>query len=337
MHIAAQQDRCKGCRTGAIAICAGARKIDPVSASFSPAGLRASRGAWMDGLLPVLALLTLVPLPTCARAEAQDPVVAVWKERELRFSYLGFLAVHPCHVLQNRIARVLNAVGARPDLEVTLTNCDPSFASPTVVAGDGAGWPQNPSGSLPGGWPTVSSRDGASRLPNPSASGPGAYRRTEPRQVVEVQVRLSMPAAMTPEVIAELKADRKRRELIARVTGDPLPLFDDPIAFAAQRKAVTLSHETTGIEAADCELLDQMASSAFRTLGVRIVRRGYTCDRISISRIRPTLDVEALVPVALHLADERETAVPGDDQPGSPVPEDSGEAPATIAADPKPE
>lgn len=291
----------------------------------------------MDGLLPALALLTLVLLPTCARAEAQDPVVAVWKERQLRFSYLGFMAVYPCHVLQNRIARVLNAVGARPDLQVTLTHCDASFASPTVVAGDDAGGPHNPSGSLPGAWPTGPSRDGAGRLLNTSESGPGAYRRTEPRQVVDVQVQLSMPAAMTQEVIAELKADRKRRELIARVTGDPLPLFADPIAFAAQRKAVTLSHETTGIEAADCELLDQMASSVFRTLGVRIVRRGYTCDRTWVSRIRPTLDVEALVPVVLQVTDARETPAPGDDQPDPPVPEDSGEAPATTAADRKPE
>lgn len=279
----------------------------------------------MGALVPALALLALVLLPTCACAEAQEPVAAVWKERQLRFSYLGFMAVHPCYVLQNRIARVLNAVGARPDLQVTLTNCDASFTSPTAVAGDGAG-------EL-----AVPSRDGASWLPNRSESRFGAYRRSEPRQVVEVQVRLSLPAAMTPEVIAELKADRKRRELIARVTGDPLPLFNDPIAFAAQRKVVTLSHETTGIEPADCELLEQMASSAFRTLGVRIVRRGYTCDRTSISRIRPTLDVEALVPVALQPNDDRETPASGNEQPDPPVPEDSGEAPATTAADQQPE
>ena len=36
-------------------------------------------------LLPALASLALVLLPPCARAEAQEPVAAVWKERELHF------------------------------------------------------------------------------------------------------------------------------------------------------------------------------------------------------------------------------------------------------------
>ena len=140
---------------------------------------------------------------------------------------------------------------------------------------------------------------------------------------------------MTPEIIAELKTDRKRREMIARVSGDPLPLFDDPIAFAAERKVVTLSHETTGIEPADCELLQQMASSVFKTLGVREVRRGYVCDRMSASRISPTLDAEALVPVMNRVTEGGET--PGDDQPDPPVPEDPREAPASGDADQKPE
>lgn len=245
----------------------------------------------MDALLPALALLALVLLPPYARAEAQEPVAAVWKERQLHFSYISFMAIHPCYVLRNRIANVLIAVGARPDLRVTLNNCDTSFTSPTVVAGDRTGWPQNP-----------------------SASGPSAYRRTEPLQIVDVRVQLSMPAAMTPDVVAELKADRKRRELIARVTGDPLPLFDDPIAFAAQRKVVTLSHQTTDIEPADCELLEQMVSRVFKSLGVRVVRRGYACDRISVSRIRPKLDVEALVPVTIEPTGSGEIPASSDDE-----------------------
>lgn len=284
--------------------------------------------------MPALASMALVLLPTYARAATQEPVTAVWKERQLRFSYRSFMAVHPCHVLQNRIARVLNALGARPDLQVTLANCAP-FAPPPVVADDGAGLPQIPSGSSSGGWPTAPSRDNPSQPPNPLESRLGTFKRSEPRQVVDVQVRLSMPAEITPEIIAELKTDRKRREMIARVSGDPLPLFDDPIAFAAQRRVVTLSHETTGLEPADCELLQQMASSVFKTLGVREVRRGYVCDRMSASRIRPTLDAEALVPVTSRTSDGGGT--PGDDQPGPPVPEVPPAAPASGDADQKPD
>ena len=189
MHFAAQQYPCGSGCAGAIAICAGARKIEPVSASLSPAGPRASTSARRGALLPALASLALVLLPPCARAEAQEPVAAVWKERELHFSDRSFMAVQPCRVLQNRIARVLNALGARQDLQVTLTNCDARVASPTVVAGDHAGWPQNSTGSAPGGWPMTSSSDGANGPPNPSESRPSAYWRTEPRQAVEVKVR----------------------------------------------------------------------------------------------------------------------------------------------------
>lgn len=336
MHVATQQRPCGDQRGAAIAICAGARKIGFVNANVWSAGSCASSGARMGALLLVLALPALTVPATCAGAEEQEPVAAVWKEHKLHFSYVGFATVHSCFVLQNRIARVLNAIGARPDLEVTLMNCDAPITSSTVVAGGGAGWPQNPTGSSSDGWPAVPSHDGARWPSNAPRSGSGTYRRTEPRQMVDVQVRMSMPAEMTPAVIADLKADRKRRELIAHVTGDPLPLFDDPIAFAAKRKVVTLSHETTGIEAVDCELLDQMASSVFRTLGARVVRRGFTCDRISVSRIRPTLDVEALVPVAFLAASNVGTSVSGDDQPEPRETEVSAEEPARNDADRQP-
>lgn len=282
-----------------------------MSVSSQPAGLPVSRGAWRVVLLLAIALSALCILPIGARAEVQEPVTAVWREHRLTFFYHGYAAVRPCPELRHRIARVLNAVGARPDVSVTLDKCDAAFASPGVDAGDRRGWPQNPTG----GWTPSSSRYGTRWLPGFPESGFGAYRRSEPLQVVEVQVRLALPTEITPEVADELRADRKRRELITRVTGDPLPLFDDPIAFAAQRQVVRLSNDTAGIEIADCELLDELASSAFRRLGMRVVRRGYTCDRQSLSRIPPTLDVEALIPVDFLQSDEGE-APESNDGPG---------------------
>jgi len=287
--------------------------------------------------LPQLALLALTLLPTCVPAAAPEPVTAVWKEHQLSFHYASFAAAYPCHVLRSRIARVLNAVGARPDLSVTLTNCDSSIIEPTVANGDATGWPQNRSGSRPDDPSSVSIRDGAGWSQGRSASVSDAYRRSEPLQVVDARVHLSMPAEMTPAVIAELKADRKRRELITRVTGDPLPLFDDPMVFTAQRQVVTLSHETTGIEPADCELLDQMAMTLFRTLGVRVLRRGYVCDRSWVSRIHPALDVEALLPFPSELTGGVQSGGSGSIKPGSPESEDPGEVPARDEADSRPE
>ena len=323
----------KDARASIVAFYVDAWRIEPVSASNWSGEPRASEAARLVGLLPHVALLALTLLPTCAPAAAPEPVAAVWKERQLSFHYTSFEAAYPCHVLRSRIARVLNAVGARPDLQVTVTNCDSSVVAPTVANGEGTGWPQNRSGSWPGDPPSVSTRDDASWPQSRAAPMPGTHRRTEPKQAVDVRVYLSMPTEMTPAVIAELKADRKRRELITRVTGDPLPLFDDPIVFTAQRQVVTLSHETTGIEPADCELLDQMATTVFRTLGVRVLRRGYACDRSWVSRIHPTLDVEALLPVPSKLSDDLQSGGSGSGQPNLPESEDPGEVPARDDAD----
>ncbi len=244
--------------------------------TVAPLAAGASRRA---SLLAALATLALGPVALASHAAAQESVDAVWKERELRFSFRSFQAVYPCPVLEHRIARVLHALGARPDLQVSARNCSAVYFEPDLPAGDVA--------TLPRG----SARFGTSPL-----------GRAEPLQTADVRVRLSLPAAKTPEVLAELAADRRRRELITEVTGNPLPIFDDPIPFIAERRRVTLSRETAGLEPADCELLDQMVTQVFRDLGVRVVRRGFACDRGHVSRLPPKLEVEALLPAELQVA-----------------------------------
>jgi len=242
--------------------------------------------------------LSLLAATGHAAEPAHEPVTAVWKERLLHFSYRGYSAVYPCKVLENRVALVLAAVGARPDIEVDANQCDTSVTSATVAPGEGADWTRTMPGTAPG-YPGTASGPSANRIPRDgSAPGGGYYRRTEPRQEVDMRVRLSVPVEVTPAVIEELKTDRKRRELLARVTDDPLPLFDDPVPFTAQRQVLTLSRET-GIEAVDCELVDQMASSLFKDLGVRVLKRNNRCDRGTVSRIPPKVTVEALVPVRI--------------------------------------
>lgn len=254
----------------------------------------------MDGLTCALVAVTLALTATSGRAATDEPVAAVWKERQAFFSYRGMMTAYPCGVLQNRIALVLATVGARPDVEVTVVNCDFPAASTVAPAGDIGSQTRSPRG--PSGAYSMGAVDGPDAGGSQTASGSGSYHRAEPRQVADVRVRLSMPAEMTPELIAELETDRKRRELITRVTGDVRPLYDDPIPFMAQRQVVILSRETADLEPADCELLDQMSSTLLRELGVRVVRRGYTCDRGWRSRIAPTLEVEALVPVGFTVS-----------------------------------
>lgn len=246
-------------------------------------------------------------------APAEQPIAAVWQKQEVLFTYQSSIAIYSCDALENRVASILYAVGARPDLDVKVTGCSRSVVPRNSPAAD------------------------RTRRTLEPGSGTSYVRPAEQQQISTVHVLLSMPAEMTPEVVDELKADKSRRELISRVTGNPIPRFDDPIPFAAERRVVTLSYKTVGIEAAECELLDQLVTSSFRNLGLRVVRQGYSCDRRRVSYIRPSLDVEALVP--MQFEPEKPRPAPseaGDDaEQGAPAPADA--APPEPATEKSPE
>jgi len=321
-----------GAQPGAIALPFLWSRIDSVNAGSSPSMTPEPRSASSEGLRRSPALLALTLLAICGRAEgreqvatqeqiaSQEPVAAVWKKHEIVFTYQSFIAIYSCDALEDRVASILYAVGARPDMEIKVTGCSRS-AVPLIV-------------------PTI---DRARRTLEPG-SRTDYLPRTDVQQVSTVHVLLSMPVEMTPDVVEDLKADKSRRELISRVTGNPVPRFDDPIPFAAERRIVTISNKTVGIEPVECELLDQLVTSSFSNLGIEVVRRGYSCDRRRVSRIYPTLDAEALVPVQFESRGKQQTpAENGDDtEPSAPAtsdeePASSGDEPAENAADRPPE
>lgn len=248
-----------------------------------------------------------------SQAVDQGPVTAVWKKERIAFAYRSSLSVYSCDALRNRVASILYAVGARPDMEIKITNCSRSVFTPDSTS-------MNP----------------VNRTWQPGAA-PSYARQADYRQVSTVDVLLSVPVEMTPDVVSELKADKSRRELISRVTGDPVPRFDDPIPFAAERRLVTVSYQTVGIEAAECELLDQLVSSSFKDLGLRVVHQGYSCDPRRISNIRPTLDVEALVPVTFESRETGEAPTAEDAEVEQDVTAAPVENPPEPATDPPPE
>ena len=217
---------------------------------------------------------------TSAQGAAQEPVAAVWQSRKLSFSYSSATTVFSCSALASRVASILRALGARDDLKVKATGCSESITPP-------------PSPVNPGG---VNSRR--------EVSDPFRDQGTYGHQVVSVYVKMMLPTEVTPDVLAELKKDKSRRELVSRVTGNPAARFNDPILFGAQWEPVTLSRKTIGIEAEECELLEQMSPGVFRDLGMRVVRSGVMCS--PDSRIPPEMVVEALRPTPF----ERGTAPP---------------------------
>jgi hypothetical protein len=226
--------------------------------------------------------LALGLLATSRSVVAEEPITAVWREQKLSFTYDSSTSIYACDALAGRVRSILRAVGARDDVRATASNCNTSSFPNDVYVSDRTG----ANGSIPtGATPSMSMPD--SRI----------NRHTDLQQFQVVHIQAMVPVVVTPEVLKELEKDKSKRELIARVTGNQAARFNDPVAFQAQWQPVTLSHKTIGLEPEECELLEQMANTVFPKLGVRVVRRGYTCDPGSVSHIPPELVAEALLPV----------------------------------------
>jgi hypothetical protein len=226
-------------------------------------------------LLPVLLLPISFPVP------GQETKVAVWKVREVSFTYSSSKAIYACSSLQMRVKNILLAVGAREDLQVRV-NCDERIPEEDFEywRNRERTWERAPRWKPEGAW-----EDPYERFER---------RGRKPEQNAFVRARLLMPIEVTPDVLAEIDRDKSRRELVSRLTGDPSAKLNDPILFSAQWQSVTLSQESIGLEPEECELLDRMSRTVFKDLNVRPVGRRARC-RQDVSHSSPTLTVEALL------------------------------------------
>jgi len=124
-------------------------------------------------------------------------------------------------------------------------------------------------------------------------------------QTSNIRIEVMFPVEATPEVLAEIDKDKSRRELISRVTGNPLAAMNDPVIFPVQRREVTLSRATIRLGPEDCELLEQMIPTVFRTLNVKVTGRQVTCDSHRRSAFSPKVVAETLWPVGVPLPAEK--------------------------------
>jgi len=224
---------------------------------------------------------------------AQGQSLAAFKQKDIDFYYRSSLVPLSCNDLANRVAVIMNAIGARDDVNVSVTGCEtvvtPSRHRSRTSASDPWG---NPSSS--GTWNGQSPSGGwsASVSADPFDASNGG------EQSARVHIRAMMPVLVTPEILNEMEKDKSRRELISRVTGNPAARMDVPVVFPASRQQVTLSHRTIKLEPEDCELLEQMSRSIFRSLDVRTVGGSPNCTRGEVGHMSPQMTVDALLPVA---------------------------------------
>lgn len=254
-------------------------------------------------------------------SEESKPITAVYKAQEVSFQYSSSRQVYACHELENRVANILLAVGARDDINVSARNCD------------GALIPEDPSMDPMSERDRMGTRTDTWDRGRPytgSTFNSGSNRG----QTAQVRVRLMMPVEVTPEIFAELERDKSRRELVSRVTRNPAAA-NDPIVFAARRQEVTLSNRTIRLQPEDCSLLEQMHVNVFRKLGVRVLRKNFSCGpRESSSRIAPQLTVETLMPTGalLPMPDPEKMK-----KSGSAASDDAKAEPAEAAAETPPQ
>jgi hypothetical protein len=237
------------------------------------------------------AILPAALLAVSVQVAATEQIPAVLKMREVDFFYRSSVAVFSCPDLENRVASIFRGLGAREDVDVQVNGCDS-----VVFPGDGAEqqqdtWEQRQGGSNSSFDWNASANPAGDRYGNRFANS-----RRGPQQSSHVRVRLMMPVPVTPEILAEMEKDKSRRELVSRVTGNPSAGMNDPIVFPAERRVVTLSRKTADLDPEECELLEQMGTSVFRELDMRIVRGRPNCDRTRISHIPLKVEVETLMP-----------------------------------------
>jgi hypothetical protein len=257
---------------------------------------------------PALAFLALTPLAaffmgsaeaaqeqTQQQGQATGPeTAAVLKQQEVDFFYRSSVAPFSCTDIQGRVASIMRYLGARDDINVTVNGCD-SMVTPMDNPASDPWQNQNPNnrwGTTAGDWTT----SGSNRW-NTSSSSSISRQPARPEQSTHVRIRLMMPVEVTPEILDQMQKDKSRRELISRVTGNANTALNDPIVFPAQRQRVALDHRALDLEPDECELLEQMSTTVFRKLNIRVVSRGPRCDRSEISHMPPQMTVEALMPV----------------------------------------
>lgn len=222
-------------------------------------------------------------------------VPAVLKARDADFVYRSSSRLFTCEQLRSRVAVILRAVGARQDVSVRANECE-AFIDPTQMS-------------------DPNRMDRRSTL-DPRNQPQSVFDRVRPQrseladrtrsQSTPVHIQLMMPVEVTSEVVQEVEQDKARRALISRVTGNPNVAMDDAIFFAAERRQVTLSHDTIKLDAIDCELLEQMSMTVFRQLDLKVTGQALSCDPRERSRLLPSLTVEALLPVGFQIPGEQE-------------------------------
>jgi len=109
---------------------------------------------------------------------------------------------------------------------------------------------------------------------------------------------VAMPIEATEENVRAATTYDARDRLIARLQNlEPLTA-NDIARFPANWRQIPLSRDRRlRLESGDCDLLRRLHEQVFSRLPVRVTRIFLNCTPGSATRVRPTLEIEALIPL----------------------------------------
>jgi hypothetical protein len=127
----------------------------------------------------------------------------------------------------------------------------------------------------------------------------GCVRVTGPEAMPSLKIIAAMPAAATPELLAQLAAEASKQELAARVQGRSPAAPEATAQFPARAKRVEFRSNPVGdLREGDCELMEQLRDQAFGPLGVKVVEDRIRCvpKQVSLGSVQMTVEVLQPVP-----------------------------------------
>jgi hypothetical protein len=123
-------------------------------------------------------------------------------------------------------------------------------------------------------------------------------RRDSLTNQVVTQITVTHPLEATAQNLEAATTYSTQAQLVARLNKIDLPTANDVQRFPAERRMVTLgSQRRFKLDGSDCALLLAMAEQVFPRLNVQLTKGRLSCLGSSGSRLRPRIQVMALVPV----------------------------------------
>jgi len=84
------------------------------------------------------------------------------------------------------------------------------------------------------------------------------------------RIKVAVPTEVTPELLAQLEAEKSKRELVARTQGKGTAVDVATAQFPAERRTVEFTGRRPGrIDDGDCELFQQLLPQVLEPLGIR--------------------------------------------------------------------